>query len=338
MLVIDGSEGEGGGQILRTALGLSLVTGKPFRIEKIRAGRAKPGLRKQHLTCVEAARRVGSAYVEGAKEGSLSLSFEPHGIVGGRFRFSTGSAGSTTLVLQTILPALLRATEPTELELEGGTHNPMAPPWDFLNRSWLPLLRRMGAEVTGHLERPGFFPRGGGRILIKIQPGPLRRLDLQRRGELISVKTRAVVANLPRTIADRELAVCRRLLNLRPGEGAIEEYPGCGPGNVVFVDVESERVTETFAAFGEKGTKAEAVAEDAAQQAARYLQASHPVGEYLADQLFIPMALAGGGSFKAGELSLHSTTNIATVKKFLNVDVHLERQDGETLVIVSESL
>jgi RNA 3'-terminal phosphate cyclase (ATP) len=157
MLTIDGSLGKGGGQILRTALALATVTGKPFRIEKIRAGRPKPGLLRQHLTAVKAAATISDAIVTGAELGSGALTFTPGHLRAGEFAFAVGTAGSATLVLQTILPALLTAPAPSTLVLEGGTHNPAAPPFDFLVKSFLPLINRMGPTVTAELERPGFI-------------------------------------------------------------------------------------------------------------------------------------------------------------------------------------
>src|SRR5689334_21475989 len=168
MMRIDGSFGEGGGQILRTALGLSLATGRPFRIENIRAKRAKPGLLRQHLTAVEAAKQVGSAEVEGAALGSMTLSFAPGVVKGGNYHFTIGTAGSCTLVLQTILPALITAAEPSEVVIEGGTHNTMAPPYYFMEKTFVPVLNRMGADVALRLYRFGFYPAGGGKMAAVI--------------------------------------------------------------------------------------------------------------------------------------------------------------------------
>src|SRR5262245_60443308 len=172
MEVIDGSQGEGGGQILRTALALSLVTGAPFRVEKIRAGRQKPGLLRQHLTAVTAAVEIGGAAVEGATLGSRELSFRPGSVRPGAYRFAVGTAGSAALVLQTVLPALLTATGPSTVVVEGGTHNPHAPPFDFLALAFLPLLARMGARAQATLDRPGFYPAGGGQLTVEITPAP----------------------------------------------------------------------------------------------------------------------------------------------------------------------
>src|SRR2546428_9297761 len=160
MITIDGSFGEGGGQILRTALSLSLATGTPFRIENIRAGRKKAGLLRQHLTAVLAAAEIGAAEIEGATLGSTMLTFTPKSVRAGEYRFAVGTAGSGTLVFQTILPALLRASAATRVTIEGGTHNSAAPPFDFLDRTFLPLIRKMGATVSLKLERYGFYPAG----------------------------------------------------------------------------------------------------------------------------------------------------------------------------------
>src|SRR5512136_2571133 len=179
MITIDGSQGEGGGQILRTSLALSLVTGQPFRMERIRAKRQKPGLLKQHLTAVEAAKTVGCAEVTGAALGSQTLEFKPGPVTPGNYRFAVGTAGSATLVLQTVLPPLLVASGPSTLTLEGGTHNPFAPPFDFLARCFAPVVERMGPRIELKLHRPGFFPAGGGQFEAQITPvNRLKPIDL----------------------------------------------------------------------------------------------------------------------------------------------------------------
>src|SRR5258706_8068507 len=183
MIRIAGSFGEGGGQILRTSLSLSLATGKAFRIEKIRAGRERPGLLRQHLTAVLAAAEVGGAEVEGAALGSTSLSFSPGKVRGGEYRFSVGTAGSGTLVFQTVLPALMLAGEPSRIVIEGGTHNSAAPPFDFLARTFVPLLERMGPKVHLQFERYGFYPAGGGRFCAEVHPVKvLNGIEIGERG------------------------------------------------------------------------------------------------------------------------------------------------------------
>ncbi len=334
-IVIDGSYGEGGGQILRSSLSLSLVTGRPFRIEKIRAGRKKPGLLRQHLTAVEAAAAIGGARVEGAAMGSRELRFAPGRVRSGEHRFSVGTAGSATLVLQTVLPALVIAEGPSRLVLEGGTHNPLAPPFDFLAKAFLPILRRMGADVEARLERPGFYPAGGGRLEVGVRPVPaLGRIDLLERGSVRRASVRALVARLPRHIGEREVRRAGELLGVAARDLAVEEIrDSAGPGNAVIVEVESEQVTEVFAAFGERGVPAEAVAEKAAREALRYLEAGVPVGEHLADQLLLPMALAGGGSFRTLAPTAHTFTNIEVLKKFLDVEVRVEEEGPDAFLI-----
>lgn len=328
MFTIDGSFGEGGGQILRTSLALSLVTGQPFHIEKIRAGRKNPGLLRQHLTAVKAAQQVGQANVEGGDIGSTQLSFAPGRVRAGEYNFAVGTAGSTTLVLQTVLPALLCADGPSRLVLEGGTHNPFAPPFHFLVQAFLPLLNQMlvSGNVTATLARCGFYPAGGGKLEINVTPGlRLEPLALRARGDVRARRVRALVANLPRSVGERELKVIGQKMNWLPEWLRLEEVKNSnGPGNVVMIELECEHVTEVFTGFGERGVAAEAVAVQAIQEARRYLSTDVAVGEYLADQLLIPLALAGGGAFTTVAPSRHTTTNIEIIRKFLPVEVRCE--------------
>ncbi|HWP59014.1 MAG TPA: RNA 3'-terminal phosphate cyclase [Candidatus Acidoferrales bacterium] len=324
MLTIDGSYREGGGQILRTSLALSLCTLTPFRIEKIRAGRKQPGLGRQHLAAVQAAAEIGKAEVSGNALGSQELTFAPSGIVPGEYKFSVGTAGSATLVLQTVLPALMLASGPSFLTLEGGTHNPAAPPYDFLAKAFLPLLSRIGPRVHLQLVSYGFYPAGGGVMRATIEPAAaLRPLELTERGALRGYRARSLVSNLPRHIGERELAVIAEKLSWPISALTIEMVPSRGPGNVLLLEVESENITEVFSAFGERGVRAETVAEKAAAAARRYLETDVVVGEHLADQLLLPMALAQGGLFTTLEPSRHTCTNIDTIRKFLPVRIRV---------------
>ncbi|CAB1057366.1 RNA 3'-terminal phosphate cyclase (EC [Olavius sp. associated proteobacterium Delta 1] len=324
MITIDGSYGEGGGQILRTSLALSLVTGKPFSIRNIRAGRKKPGLMRQHLTAVNAAAEIGLAAIEGNRIGSQAFTFEPETIKPGNFHFAIGSAGSCTLVFQTILPALLIAGEPTEIILEGGTHNPFAPPFDFLEKAFLPVINRMGPRVDAVLEKPGFYPAGGGRFRVSVNPADLNRFDLLERGNIINKTARACVANLPVNIANRELEVIHEKLEWdRELLKAVEVENSQGPGNILTVEVESDNITEVFTGFGEKGVSAEKVARRAVKSVQEYLAFNVPMGRYLADQLLIPMALAGGGKFRTFSPTKHTTTNAEIIKKFIDVEIEM---------------
>lgn len=326
---LDGSQGEGGGQILRSALTLSLVTGKPFHVRNIRAGRKKPGVLRQHLTALQAATEVGSARVKGAALGSAELSFEPETTRSGTFHFSVGTAGSTTLVLQTVLPALVIADGPSTMTLEGGTHNPFAPPFDFLDRVLLPTLGRMGAQVTAKLERPGFYPAGGGRLTVEIHPTPkLARIDLLTRGEILSRRATACVSNLRKSIAEREVKAVGEGLSWKPEWLQVEQIRNAtGPGNVLTVEIESEQVTELFTGFGRKEATAEQVAREVVREVREYLAAGVPVGSHLADQLLVPMAVAGGGSFRTVAPTSHTLTNIEIVRSFLDVDIKVEKED-----------
>jgi RNA 3'-terminal phosphate cyclase (ATP) len=331
MLTIDGSMGEGGGQIVRSSLALALVTGKAVTLENIRARRKKPGLARQHLTAVAAAAEVGRAEVEGAAIGSQRLVFRPQGIEPGNYHFPVGTAGSTTLVLQTVLPALLVARGESNLVLEGGTHNPMAPPYDFLARAYLPLVNRMGPTVEAVLERPGFYPAGGGRMSVRIQPAEaLGRMELEERGGIVARRVRALVANLPRHIAERECRTIAAESGWEPSSFAVEELKASrGPGNAVMIDVQSQHVCEVFTGFGELGVRAEQVALRAWHEACRYLASSVPVGEHLADQLLLPLGIAahhgtGGGHFRTLALSQHATTHIDVLRQFMDIDVQVE--------------
>lgn len=332
MLTIDGSIGEGGGQILRSALGLALVTGQPFRIERIRANRRKPGLQAQHLAAVRAAAAIGQATLEGADPDSQTLQFRPGSIAPGEYAFAVGTAGSATLVLQTVLPALLTATGPSALVLEGGTHNPLAPPFEFLAHAFLPLVNRMGPRVRAKLDRHGFYPAGGGKIRVMIEPVPkLSRLDLVERGTLMRMSATAVVANLPRHITERELHVLKRELDLDPRHLHEQEAKSHGLGNVAFVEVEWGNLTEVLCGFGEQGVRAEVVAGRLAKEVRRYLETGAPAGEHLADQLLLPLALAGGGSFVTPPLTAHATTNIEVLKLFLPVEVNVAPHSDQTV-------
>lgn len=336
MITIDGSEGEGGGQILRTSLALSLVTGQPFRMERIRAKRQKPGLLRQHLTAVEAAKSVGCAEVVGAAMNSQTLEFRPAAVTPGNYRFAVGTAGSATLVLQTVLPCLLTAAGTSTLTLEGGTHNPLAPPFDFLARSFTPLIQRMGPGVALELRTPGFFPAGGGRFHARIEPvKQLSRLVLSERGAILRRRARVWLSKLSPDVAERELQVVRDELKWRPEECGVElvEHPK-GPGNALVLEIEAENVTGVFTGFGERGRPAEEVAEAAVEAATVWLAAEVPVDDHLADQLLIPMVLAGGGSLHTTKPSLHTTTNAQIIQRFLPVPIRFV-QDGELVWQVS---
>jgi RNA 3'-terminal phosphate cyclase (ATP) len=323
MLTIDGSLGEGGGQIIRTSLALSLITGKAFRVFNVRARREKPGLQRQHLTAVTAAAAMGGARVDGAHVGSKEFTFVPGEVKAGEYKFSIGTAGSTMLVLQAVLPPLMIACEPSLLLFEGGTHNPHAPPFEFIQKTFLPLIGRMGPNVAVELQRYGFYPPGGGRFNVYIEPArELKRLDLVERGAILSERARALIVNLPPHIGERELAVASEQLGWMPDQFDLETSTNAiSAGNVFTISIESESLTEVFTGIGERGVRAETIASRVVHETQKYLDACAPVGEHLADQLLIPMSLARGGSYTTTTPSLHTTTNIEVIKKFLPVEI-----------------
>jgi RNA 3'-terminal phosphate cyclase (ATP) len=337
LLAIDGSHGEGGGQIIRTSLALSLVTGKPFHVKHARANRGKPGLRQQHLTAVRAAAAIGNAHVEGAAVGSTEFTFYPGAVTPGDYTFDVGTAGSTTLVLQTVLPPLMIASAPSVLRFEGGTHNVHAPPYDFLERTFLPLVSRMGPQILIELGRYGFYPPGGGRFDVFIEPATHRfQLELTERGRILAKRARALVVNLPASMAERELAVVKEKMRLSDEQLQPEISDNAiSRGTAVMIEIQSEHLTEVFTRIGERGVRAEVIAEQAADEALDYLRAQAPIGEHLADQLLIPLALCSGGSFATTRVSLHTQTNIEVIKKFLDVDITVANStDGTTIIKV----
>jgi len=324
MIVIDGSAGEGGGQVLRSSLALSILTGKAFRIENIRAKRRRPGLLRQHLTGLRAATAISGAEVQGDVLKSSEVIFRPGPVRSGEFRFAVGTAGSANLVLQTVLPPLMLAEGSSVLSLEGGTHNDKSPPFHYLRDAFLPQLGVLGPQVDLQLDRWGFYPAGGGEMSAQIDPSDsLAILALEDRGALLGIEATAVVSALPTKIARRELRALGTVLDI---EGEVIDVPEPrGPGNVLMITVRHQHVTEVFTGFGQKGVTAERVAGQVATQVVDYLESGVPVGEHLADQLLIPMALAGAGVFLTGEPSLHTTTNISVIETFLDVRFSVER-------------
>lgn len=341
LLTIDGSQGEGGGQILRSSLALSLVTGRPVRIENIRAGRDKPGLMRQHLTAVRAATEIGAAEVVGDHVGSTAIEFAPTAIHPGEYHFAVGTAGSATLVLQTVLPALMIASAPSHLVLEGGTHNPWAPPFDFLAKTFFPLVSRMGARVSAELERHGFFPAGGGKFTVSIEPAKeLQGFDLLERGEIVRREAVALVANLHRRIGEAEMEAVAARLNWPAEHCRVDEaIESAGPGNVILVEVESDHVHEVFTGFGRIGASAAKVASEVVDEVRDYLASGAPVGAHLADQLVLPLGIATwqsgrGGSFRTLAPTRHTTTHIDLVRRFLEIPISVEPEQPGYLVHV----
>ncbi|HLO42650.1 MAG TPA: RNA 3'-terminal phosphate cyclase [Phycisphaerales bacterium] len=334
MLEIDGSQGEGGGQVLRSSLALSMAMGVPFRLFNVRAGREKPGLMRQHLTALLAAAEISRAKVSGAAVGSTVVVFEPGTVRPGEYHFPIGTAGSTMLVLQAILPALLAADGPSRVVVEGGTHARWAPPFEFFAHALAPLLDRLGHRVSASILRYGFYPAGGGLIEIVVTPATsVKALQLHERGELRTAYGRAVVSKLPWKIGQRELhEVERRLGWPFDPDSVIEVKSAISPGNALSLVVESEHVTEVFCALGEQGRSSELVANEAIEQVRTYYSHTAPVGIYMADQLMVPLAIAalrgaGGSSFTTLPPSRHALTNSEIVGQFLGRRPVFEKLD-----------
>ncbi|QZD94060.1 RNA 3'-terminal phosphate cyclase [Qipengyuania gelatinilytica] len=318
MITIDGSEGEGGGQVLRYSAALSLLTGEPFTIQNIRGGRAKPGLMRQHVTALEAACAIGAAECSGLTVGASELTFRPGSVTPGEYHFAVGTAGSTGLVLQTVLVPLMLADAPSRLVIEGGTHAMAAPPFEFLQKTLLPVLERMGPKLSITLERHGFYPRGGGRIVLGVDPVPLRPIECIDRGDFKTGKVEALVAGIPFDIADRELKAARKVLADWPDEAfAPVQLPAeFGPGNALIMHAEFDHVTEVMSGFGKLGVPAERLAKRAAKRMAGYLASQAFAGPYLQDQLLLPFAMAGRGAFTTVKLSEHTRTAVNLIERF----------------------
>lgn len=329
-IFVDGGTGEGGGQILRTSLTLSCITGKSLHIENIRAARRNPGLANQHLSCVRAACQICNGQSQGATKGSQVLDFVPGPVRSGDYHFDIGSAGSASLVIQTLLPALFLADNPSTVTVKGGTHNPMAPPFDFLDETFLPAIENAGFSGICTLIRHGFFPAGGGKITFNIQPWQRNSdqiIDLCESVRKFRVKGRIYTARLPARIAQRQRKLLlQSKLNIKNTEH-IEVEDSDGPGNCVMIRLcGSERKT-VFTAFGKRGKPSEEVINEVVGLAENFLASNAAVDRFLADQLLIYMALTQAGSFTTNELSSHLQTNMEVIKKFLPVDFTVEHQE-----------
>ena len=341
MIEVDGALGEGGGQILRSSVALSAITGTPVSISNIRANRKKPGLMRQHFAAISAAKEICDAAVKGLELHSTALTFKPRGIHAGDYEFAIGTAGSTSLVLQTILLPLLLTEGPSTIRLEGGTHNPMAPPFDFVNQCYVPQLRKMGANLQLELERYGFVPAGGGAVFATIEPiTHWRALDLTDRGECVARNVHAISSGIPNSIVVRELKRIQSKTDW-PWKDlhADADVTSGGPGNVVLIQLQYENVNASFSGFGKIGRRAETVAMDALKQARVYMDSDAPVCEHLADQLLLPMAITAFrdqviSRFVTHVMSSHTETHIALIKQFMDVTIEVVGHATDRIEIV----
>jgi RNA 3'-terminal phosphate cyclase (ATP) len=334
IIELDGSLGEGGGQILRTSLALSLLTGKPFHLFNIRAGRAKPGLQPQHLMSVRAAAAIGQAKLRGANRDSRDLIFEPGTVSSGRYHFPIGTAGATGLVLHTVyLPLALHGTRASELVLEGGTHVSTSPCFHFLDMTWRAYLEFLGIRIHMKMIRPGFYPRGGGRVDVTLEPcGKLKGLRLLELSTPTAVTGVSAVAGLPEEIARRQ---ARRAMSRLKDTGLRvnikeETWPG-GPGTVLTLTLDTRPVPTLFFGLGARGKRAERVADEAVDQLLAYHAASPAaLDPPSADQIVLPLALAEGpSSFTVTEISSHLVTNIEVIRRFVEREISCEKKEGQ---------
>jgi len=358
LLRIDGSFGEGGGQILRTSLTLSALTGIPFEIFNIRARRKSPGLRPQHLQAVTALAKICQAQLDGAEVGSSTITFRPGTILHGDYRFEIGTAGSASLVLQTLFLPLSRAPKPSRVEIVGGTHVPWSPCFHYLVLQWLEYLRHIGLEAELEMPRAGFYPRGGGTLIAHIKPcGGIKPFVLENRGRLVSVRGISAVGNLPISIAERQKAQAEKRLaqfgsssrdrarleyGVLPTKGGLSgfstlalseiellEMPAVGKGTMLLLLGEFENSHCCYYGLGEIGKRAERVADEACDALFEFMQTDGVIDEHLADQIVLPLALARGTSrFITPKITTHLLTNLEVIKKFLPVEAEVTDLNG----------
>jgi RNA 3'-terminal phosphate cyclase (ATP) len=305
-----------------------MITGEPFRMTRIRGARPKPGLARQHLTCVKAAAEVCEGAVDGAAMGSTEILFHPGKIRSGDYHFAIGTAGSTTLLAQTLLPALWQTSGTSTLTLEGGTHNPLAPPMDYLLRVYLPVLRKAGISMKASLDRYGFVPAGGGRICFELfgnqEAKPIKLLS---RGEELERRIHCLNTKVPDEVAHKETSALRKHLHWPENTVFIEspDNSDC-PGNVLVAEMTFANITERVTSFGAFGKTSKRVAQEVAKMMQNYLGSEAVVGRHLADQLLLPMALAGGGKVHTSAPSNHVKTNIEVIERFLPVRFEIEAE------------
>lgn len=338
---LDGSHGEGGGQILRSALALSMITGRPLTLKNIRARRSQPGLRPQHLMCVHASRTISNAAVTGAAVGSRELDFVPGAVTAGDYVFDIPTAGCTALVLHTIYLPLMRLDASSTLSLGGGTHVKMAPCFEYLTNAWAPQLRASGAALTVELDRHGFYPRGGGRIRAALNPWPdVRPQKLLERGSVKGITPISLAMGLPAHVATRQAERADHQLRKQGFRKILKrptlqcQSPG-GPGSMLGLHLRAEGIETFFFALGERGKTAERVAEEAVGELADYVKAGDfPVDPHAADQLLLPLVFASGPSeFRTSRVTQHLLTNADVVIRFVDASIEIDGELGRPATV-----
>lgn len=330
---IDGAAGEGGGQVLRTSLSMSIITGDKIRIRNIRARRSKPGLMPQHLKAVEAAAQVSNARVRGAELGSSSLIFEPAAVKASNYRFDIGTAGAATLVLQTVAVPLSFAGTDSCITIVGGTHVPWSPSYHYLAWHWISYLNRSGYHIDTTLERPGFYPKGGGCIVARIRPAhrPSPIVSV-RRGALKRIRGLSMVSRLDVFIAERQKRqAVKRLANLCVDINIeVSRLSAHSPGTALILIAEFEETQCCYCALGARGKPAERVADEAVDVLKAFLATNAAIDEHLADQLILPLSVVPGDSqLRVPKITPHLVTNADTVRTFLHVPIDIVGDIGE---------
>ncbi len=342
LIEIDGSYGEGGGQILRTSLALSAILKKPFMIHHIRSKRKNPGLQTQHLKAIEAVAQMTEAQTEGVRLGSQEVKFYPKKIISKDYRFEIPTAGSLTLLLQAVLPPLCLAHTPSKITLVGGTHVPWSPPFHYFSEVLVPSLKRIGIHMETSLEKWGFYPKGGGVMRVDIfQTGELKPVCLKNRGMLKKIRGLSATAHLPKHIAQRQKEeAIQRIQREMAMDAEIEvlwEVPSNSPGSFFFLLAEFEEVVAGFSALGEKGKPAERVADEAVDLLMEYMGSGGCLDSHLADQFVLWMALAKGrSSLTTTRMTDHLLTNLWVIEHFLDVKILKDERKGE-IEILNES-
>jgi RNA 3'-terminal phosphate cyclase (ATP) len=330
MIEIDGSYGEGGGQILRTALSLSCVTGYPVQLFYIRKGRKKPGLMPQHTTCVNAVAMISNAHVSGNEIGSTNLLFRPGRIHAGDYAFDIKTAGSSSLVFQTLLPPLLFAGKPSNITIKGGTHVPFSPTYHYISEVFIPMLKCIGIHAECSISRYGFYPRGGGETSFSVFPVEhIKGIHLLSKGDLLSLRGYSGVSRLPLMIAGRQKKSLQ--LKLAPLSAEIQtlDVPSIGEGTFVFLKGEYENVYSGFSSLGKRGKPAESVGEDAAAAFLDFHNSRQCLDPFLTDQIVVYLSLSRRHcSFTTPHITQHLLTNLWVIDKFLNVRCQIEGETG----------
>lgn len=348
---IDGSMGEGGGQVLRASLALSMATGQPFSMAGIRAGRPKPGLKRQHLTCVRAAQAVCGAQVRGDAVNSTDLDFYPGPLRPGDYAFQVGTGGSVTLVLQAVVPPLLFAAGPSRLSVTGGTHVPYAPPFEFMRDTLFPRLSALGAQARASLERIGYMDIGGGSVTAEV--APVGRVTGQRpcklpfkledSGSFSGASAFIYAHGLPEGVVEREIDILlsspysalglsrNNIVVSRPDDS---NGPEAGSGNMVLLTVQQNGFSTVFGECGWRGRSAEVVARQACKRALHFIKSGAPVEAHLADQLLVPLALAGGGTFIAERVTAHTRTCLEVIRRFMDVKTEVTLQEAGARITI----